>query len=88
MSEKIRKVVVAYSGGLDTSVIVRWIKETYQCDVVTFTADLGQEEELDGIEEKAKKTGDVKAVVSDLREEVVRDYVFTSQQANAAYAGL
>lgn len=87
MSERIRKVVVAYSGGLDTSVIVRWIKETYRCDVVTFTADLGQGEELDGIEEKAKRTGAVKAVVSDLREEFVRDYVFPALQANAVYEG-
>ncbi len=88
MSDQIRKVVVAYSGGLDTSVIVRWIRETYRCEVVTFTADLGQEEELDGIEEKAKKTGAVKAVVSDLREEFVRDYVFPALQANAVYEGL
>jgi argininosuccinate synthase len=87
MSEKIRKVVVAYSGGLDTSVIVRWIRDHYDCEVVTFTADLGQAEELEGIEEKAKKTGAGKAYVEDLREEFVRDYVFPALQANAVYEG-
>ncbi|MDX1762816.1 MAG: argininosuccinate synthase [bacterium] len=87
MTGKVRKVVVAYSGGLDTSVIVRWIKETYGCEVVTFTADLGQGEELDGIEQKAIDTGAVKAYVEDLREEFVRDYVFPAVQANAVYEG-
>jgi len=87
LKKTIHRVVVAYSGGLDTSVIVRWIKETYQCEVITFTADLGQGEELDGIEEKAKRTGASKAVVSDLREEFVRDYVFPALQANAVYEG-
>ena len=87
MTAEVRKVVVAYSGGLDTSVIVRWIKETYGCEVVTFTADLGQGEELDGIEQKAIDTGAVKAYVEDLREEFVRDYVFPAVQANAVYEG-
>ncbi len=87
MKEKVRKVVVAYSGGLDTSVIVRWIKQTYGCEVVTFTADLGQGEELDGIKEKAIATGAVKAYVEDLKEEFVRDYVFPAVQANAVYEG-
>jgi argininosuccinate synthase len=85
MKAKVKKVVVAYSGGLDTSVIVRWIKETYRCEVVTFTADLGQGEELAGIEEKARKTGASKAYVEDLREEFVRDYVFPAIKANAVY---
>lgn len=87
MKQKIRKIVVAYSGGLDTSVIVRWLKETYNCEVITFTADLGQGEELDGIEAKAKKTGASKAYIEDLREEFVRDYVFPALQGNAVYEG-
>jgi len=87
MKKKIRKIVVASSGGLDTSVIVRWIRETYKCEVITFTADLGQGEELTGIEEKARETGASKAVVSDLREEFVRDYVFPALQGNAVYEG-
>ena len=83
----IKKVVLAYSGGLDTSVILKWLIETYQCEVVTLTADLGQEEELDGLEEKALKTGAVKAYVEDLREEFVRDYVFPAFRANVIYEG-
>ncbi len=83
----IKKVVLAYSGGLDTSVILKWLVETYQCEVVTLTADLGQEEELDGLEEKALKTGAVKAYVEDLREEFVRDYVFPAFRANVIYEG-
>lgn len=83
----INKVVLVYSGGLDTSVILKWLIETYECDVVTFSADLGQEEELDGLEEKARKTGAVKAYVDDLREEFVRDYVFPAFRANAIYEG-
>ena len=65
----VQKVVLAYSGGLDTSVIVPWLKEHYNCEVITFTADLGQEEELDGLEEKAIATGASKAYIRDLREE-------------------
>jgi argininosuccinate synthase len=83
----IKKVVLAYSGGLDTSVILKWLIETYKCEVVTLTADLGQEEELDGLEEKALKTGAVKAYVEDLREEFIRDYVFPAFRANAIYEG-
>ncbi len=83
----IKKVVLAYSGGLDTSVILKWLIETYKCEVVTLTADLGQEEELDGLEVKALKTGAVKAYVEDLREEFVRDFVFPAFRANAIYEG-
>jgi len=83
----IKKVVLAYSGGLDTSVILKWLIETYKCEVVTFSADLGQEEELDGLESKAIKTGAVKAYVEDLREEFVKNYVFPAFRANAIYEG-
>lgn len=76
MQKKIKKVVLAYSGGLDTSVILKWLIETYKCDVVAFSADIGQEEELDDIEEKALKTGAVKVYIDDLKETFVADYVF------------
>jgi len=73
----IKKVVLAYSGGLDTSVIVTWLKETYGCEVITFTAALGQDaSELDGLEEKAIATGASKAYIMDLTEEFLTDYVF------------
>ncbi|MBF0210712.1 MAG: argininosuccinate synthase [Desulfamplus sp.] len=83
----IKKVVLAYSGGLDTSVILKWLIETYKCEVITLTADLGQEDELDGLEAKALKTGAIKAYVEDLREEFVRDFVFPAFRANAIYEG-
>jgi argininosuccinate synthase len=86
--EKIEKVVLAYSGGLDTSVILRWLKETYGCEVVCYAADIGQAEELSGLEEKAKATGASKLYVEDLTEEFVRDFVFTAIQANAVYEGV
>lgn len=85
--EKIRKVVLAYSGGLDTSVILKWLMETYGCEVVAFTADIGQGEELDGLEAKALATGASKLVVKDLREEFVRDYVFPALRGGAVYEG-
>ncbi|OIQ51943.1 Argininosuccinate synthase [Pseudodesulfovibrio hydrargyri] len=85
--QKIDKVVLAYSGGLDTSIILKWLKNNYDCDVICMTADLGQGEEMDGIEAKALKTGAVKAYVEDLREEFVRDYVFPMFRANALYEG-
>jgi len=85
--EKIKKVVLAYSGGLDTSVILKWLIETYKCDVVAFSADIGQEEELDDIEEKALKTGAVKVYIDDLKETFVADYVFPAFRANAIYEG-
>jgi argininosuccinate synthase len=76
MSSKINKVVLAYSGGLDTSVILKWLKETYECEVVAFAADLGQGEELDEVRVKAKDTGASEVFIDDLQEEFVRDYVF------------
>ena len=80
-----KKVVLAYSGGLDTSVIVKWLLENYKCEVVCFAADVGQEEELDGLDEKAKKTGASKCYIEDLQEEFARDYVFKAIKANAIY---
>lgn len=81
----VQKVVLAYSGGLDTSVIVPWLKEHYNCEVITFTADLGQGDELDGLEEKAIATGASKAYIRDLREEFLTDYVFPAMRAGAIY---
>lgn len=83
----IKKVVLAYSGGLDTSVIAKWISETYDCEVVTFTADLGQGEEVEPAREKAKALGIKEIYIEDLREEFVRDYVFPMFRANAIYEG-
>jgi argininosuccinate synthase len=90
MSEQINRVVLAYSGGLDTSVILKWLQQTYQCEVVTFTADLGQGEELEPARQKAEMAG-VKPehiFIDDLREEFVKDYVFPMMRANALYEGL
>ena len=89
MTEKgdVRKVVLAYSGGLDTSVILRWLQDTYGCEVVTFTADLGQGEELEPARRKAEMLGIREIYVEDLREEFVRDYVFPMFRANAVYEG-
>ena len=81
----INKIVLAYSGGLDTSVIVPWLKEHYGCEVVCFTADLGQGEELDGLEEKAIKSGASKLVIGDLREEFAEDYLFPMLRSGAVY---
>ena len=88
MEKKINKVVLAYSGGLDTSAMLLWLKETYNCEVVCFCADVGQGEELSGLEEKAKRTGASKLYVEDLREEFVRDFVWTAVKANALYEGV
>src|SRR5210317_2334180 len=83
----INKVVLAYSGGLDTSVIVRWLQETYQCEVVTFTADLGQGEEVEPARAKAEALGVKEIYIEDLREEFVSDYVFPMFRANTIYEG-
>nr|HOO91067.1 argininosuccinate synthase [Syntrophales bacterium] len=87
MSSKVKKVVLAYSGGLDSSVIVRWLIETYGCEVITLTGDVGQKQELDGLEQKALATGAVKAYVEDLKEVFVKDFVFPALRANAIYEG-
>ena len=81
------KIVVAYSGGLDTSVLLTWLKETYSAEIVAFCADVGQEEELDGLEAKALRTGAGKCYIDDLREEFARDFIFPIIQANAIYEG-
>lgn len=81
----IKKVVLAYSGGLDTSVILKWLQETFNCAVVVFVADIGLGKELDGIEEKALKTGASKVYIEDLREEFVEDFIFPMLRANAVY---
>ncbi len=84
---KVNKVVLAYSGGLDTSVILKWLQDEYECEVVTFTADLGQGEELEPAREKAKKAGVKDIFIEDLREEFVRDYVFPMFRGNPLYEG-
>jgi argininosuccinate synthase len=86
--KKINKIVLAYSGGLDTSVMLRWIKERYGCEVVCYCADVGQGEELNGLDAKARETGASRLYVEDLREEFVRDYVWTAVKANAVYEGV
>src|SRR6266403_5750308 len=88
MSQKIKKIVLAYSGGLDTSVMLRWLKERYGCEVVCYCADVGQGEEMDGLEAKALATGGSKLYIEDLRDEFVRDYVWTAVKANALYEGV
>src|SRR5476649_2998759 len=89
MSKDVKKVVLAYSGGLDTSIILKWLQTTYGCEVVTFTADLGQGEELSPARDKAILLGikPQNIFIEDLREEFVRDYVFPMFRANALYEG-
>ncbi|HNC86937.1 MAG TPA: argininosuccinate synthase, partial [Agitococcus sp.] len=84
---EIKKVVLAYSGGLDTSVIVKWLQENYNCEVVTFTADIGQGEEVEPARAKAQAMGVKDIYIEDLREEFVRDFVFPMFRANAIYEG-
>ncbi len=83
--KKVKKVVLAYSGGLDTSIILKWLRETYDCEVIAYAANIGQEEELNGLEAKAKKTGASKCYIEDLTEEFVKDYIFQAIKANAIY---
>ena len=88
MNKKIKKIVIAYSGGLDTSVAIRWLKETYGCQVVAFCADLGQGEDLQVVKEKALKTGADSVYVEDLREEFVKDFVYPILRVNTVYEGI
>ncbi len=88
MQKRVKKVVLAYSGGLDTSVILRWLQEQYECEVVTFTADLGQGEELEPARKKAEMMGVKEIYIDDLREEFVRDFVFPMFRANTLYEGV
>ena len=87
MAKTVKKVVLAYSGGLDTSVILRWLIETYDCEVIAYCADLGQGEELIPVRDKARRTGASRVHIVDLREEFVRDFVFPMLRANAVYEG-
>ena len=86
-SAKVRKVVLAYSGGLDTSVILKWLKDNYDCEVITFTADIGQGEEVAPARAKARAMGVKQIFIEDLREEFVKDFVFPMFRANAVYEG-
>jgi argininosuccinate synthase len=88
LEKRINKIVLAYSGGLDTSVMLRWLKERYKCEVVCYCADVGQGEELTGLEAKALETGASKLYVEDLRAQFVREYVWTAVKANAIYEGV
>ncbi len=88
MSENVKKVVLAYSGGLDTSIILKWLRNEYNCEIVTFTADLGQGEELEPARKKAEMLGIKEIYIEDLREEFVRDFVFPMFRANALYEGV
>jgi len=85
MSTNVKKIVLAYSGGLDTSVIIKWLKEQYDCEIVAFAADVGQGQELEPVREKALATGASKVYIEDLREEFIRDFVFPMLRANAFY---
>ena len=87
MSDTVNKVVLAYSGGLDTSVILKWLIQTYGCEVIAFSADLGQGDEMSRVEENALKTGATKVYIDDLKEAFVKDYVFPAFRANAVYEG-
>ncbi|WP_420563711.1 argininosuccinate synthase [Thalassobaculum sp.] len=86
-TQSVKKVVLAYSGGLDTSIILRWLQDTYRCEVVTFTADLGQGEDIEPAREKAKLMGIKEIYIEDVREEFVRDFVFPMFRANTVYEG-
>jgi argininosuccinate synthase len=84
----VKKIVLAYSGGLDTSVILKWLAEQYACPVIAYSADIGQEEDWDAVRAKGMATGAEKVIVSDLKKEFVEDYIFPAFRANAIYEGL
>ena len=86
-TKQIRKIVLAYSGGLDTTVILHWLKETYNAEVITFTADIGQDHNPDLVKERANAIGASKVILEDLKEEFVKDYVFPMFRANTLYEG-
>ena len=88
MSDQVKKVVLAYSGGLDTSIILKWLQVTYNCEVVTFTADLGQGEELEPARRKAEMLGIKEVFIEDVREDFVKNYVFPMFRANTVYEGM
>ena len=85
MKQQYNKVVLAYSGGLDTSVLIPWLKENYGCEVIAVSGDVGQKSELDGLEEKALATGASKLYIADLKKEFVEDYIIPSMKAGASY---
>lgn len=85
MKKQYNKVVLAYSGGLDTSVLIPWLKENYGCEVIAVSGDVGQKSELDGLEEKALATGASKLYIADLKKEFVEDYIIPSMKAGASY---
>ncbi len=87
MSDNIQKILVAYSGGLDTSVLLTWLKDTYQAEVIAYCADVGQQEDLDGLEEKALRTGASKCIIGDLKDTFAKDYIYPMIQAGAIYEG-
>ena len=87
-NSKIKKIVLAYSGGLDTSVILKWLQDNYKCEVVTFTADIGQGEEVEPARKKAELLGVKEIFIDDLKEEFVKDFVFPMFRANALYEGI
>ena len=88
IKKNVKRVVLAYSGGLDTSVILKWLKESYNCEIVTFTADIGQGEEIEPVRIKAKNLGIKNIYIEDLKETFVKDYVFPMFRANALYEGV
>ena len=88
ITQKPSKIVLAYSGGLDTSVILKWLQEKYQCEVITFTADIGQGEEVEPARKKAESLGVKEIFIDDLKEEFVKDFVFPMFRANALYEGV
>ena len=88
IKKNVRRVVLAYSGGLDTSVILKWLKESYNCEIITFTADIGQGEEIERVRIKAKNLGIKNIYIEDLKDTFVKDYVFPMFRANALYEGV